>query len=141
VAWIIVYSKTKNLSRKNYTSERQSKIDLLDIQEIEKMLKNMLERRYPENSGYAGRIGTNVQSILPPHMLKELAKSGDESQREMALKHLMISEKIRGRREAFGEFYVSTPVGVKSLNVYDAKNGQSLPGDQCRIPITATTQP
>ena len=99
------------------------------------MLKKRLEMRFPKNVGTTERMGTTVRSIIPPHMLKELAKRGDDKQREMALRHLMISEKIRGRREAFGEFYVATPVsGVKCLNVYDAKEGQTLPGDSIQDP-------
>ncbi len=98
------------------------------------MFEKKFEMKYHKNMEEAERIGTSARSIIPPHMLKELAKRGDEKQRAMALKHLLISEKIRGRREAFGEFYVATPAGVKCLNVYDAKNGQTLPGDQIQDP-------
>ena len=80
------------------------------------------------------------QCIVPPHMLKEIAKRGDPKQRELALKHLMISERIRGRREAFGEFYVATSSGAKCLNVFDAKNGQELPGVQVQDPANSTDE-
>lgn len=71
----------------------------------------------------------SIQGIIPPHMLKELLKRGDPAQKESALRTLLVSEKIRGQREAFGEFYVSTPMGKKCINIYDAKNEQDLPGD------------
>ena len=66
--------------------------------------------------------------IIPPHMLKEIAKKGTTGQKERALKSLLVSEKIRGRREAFGQFYVSAPTGAKCLRMYDSKNTQDLPG-------------
>ncbi len=103
------------------------------------MRKNNLEIRYPLKRGRtAGRIFTTetnpIRGILPPHMLEELAKKGDPAQRDLALRHLMLSEKIRGRREAFGEFYVAMPTGVKCLNFFDAKNGQALPGEPVQDP-------
>lgn len=76
----------------------------------------------------------SVRGIVPPHMLKEIVEKGGPKQRELALKTLMLSEKIRGRREAFAEFYVAAAVGVKCINCYDAKNGQDLPGDQLQNP-------
>jgi Zn-dependent metalloprotease len=75
------------------------------------------------------RVHRPVMGIIPPYMLKEIAKKGTPSQKERALKTLMISEKLRGRREAIGQFYVSTPTGTKSLRLFDAKNSQELPGD------------
>jgi Zn-dependent metalloprotease len=76
----------------------------------------------------------HVWGIIPPHMFDEIAKKGDPAQKELALKHMMLSEKIRGRREAFGEFFVSQPAGVKCLKLYDVKNGQELPGEALEDP-------
>lgn len=73
-----------------------------------------------------------IECILPPHMLEEVAKRGDAKQKEWALKTMALSEKFRGRREAFAEVYVSTPVGMKFRTVYDAKTGYDLPGEMVR---------
>ena len=75
-----------------------------------------------------------LMGIIPPHMLKEIAKKGTASQKERALKSLMVSEKIRGRREAFGQFYVATSAGAKSIKVYDTKNTEDLPGSPVSNP-------
>jgi len=50
---------------------------------------------------------------------------------------LMLSEKMRGRREAFAEVYVAMSAGVKCIRVYDAKNGQDLPGVEVLDPGTS----
>ena len=103
------------------------------------MCKNTLEKTYPSKEGRtAGRKQMTeripIHCIIPPHMLKELAKKGSPKQRDMALKTLMLSEKIRGRREAFAEVYVAVSAGVKCIRVYDAKNGQDLPGVEIADP-------
>lgn len=82
-----------------------------------------------------GIVRRPLMGIIPPHMLKEIAKRGTGSQKDRALKSLMVSEKIRGRREAFGQFYVSTPTGTKCLRMYDAKNTQDLPGTPVTDPV------
>jgi len=79
-----------------------------------------------------GRIP--IQCIIPEHMLKEIAKKGNPEQRDMALKTLLMSEKIRGRREAFAEVYVAMPTGAKCIRIYDAKNGLDLPGEEVSEP-------
>lgn len=91
------------------------------------MYKNKLEQ-------IAGRITERIpiQCIVPPHMLEEMVQKGDKKQREWALRTIALSEKLRGRREAFAEVYVATPVGMKFRSVYDAKNGTALPGDMVR---------
>ncbi len=78
-----------------------------------------------------------IRGIVPPHMLKELAKRGDPHQRDMALKTLLISERIRGRRDAFAQVYVAMPTGRKCLSYYDAesKEGEEyLPGNSIQDP-------
>ncbi len=72
--------------------------------------------------------------IIPPHMLKEIAKNGNTKMKNWAINTLMISEKVRGRREAFGQFYVAPPIGSKCLVLFDAKHTQNLPGDQVKSP-------
>jgi Zn-dependent metalloprotease len=73
-----------------------------------------------------------IRGIIPPHMMKELARRGDQRQRDLALKTLLISERIRGRRDAFAQVYVAMPAGKKCINVYNAKNKDGeeyLPGE------------
>jgi Zn-dependent metalloprotease len=102
------------------------------------MRKNNLENYPSTGRRTAKRMFTNemnlIRGIIPQHMFDEIAKNGDTAQKELALKHMMVSEKIRGRREAFGEFYVAASAGVKCLNTYDAKNGQDLPGEPVNDP-------
>lgn len=103
------------------------------------MRKNTLDKISPSKEGKATERKQNaeripVHCIIPPHMLKELAKKGSPKQRDLALKTLMLSEKIRGRREAFAEVYVALSTGMKCIRVYDAKNGQDLPGVEVQDP-------
>lgn len=72
--------------------------------------------------------------ILPPYMLEEIAKSGSAKMKARAMKALMLSAKIRGRREAFSQFYVAAPVGTKCLALFNAKNTENLPGTQVKSP-------
>jgi Zn-dependent metalloprotease len=75
-----------------------------------------------------GIIKRPLMGIIPPYMLKEIALKGSSSQKARALKSLMVSENIRGMRVAFGQFYVAASAGEKCIRIYDAKNGQELPG-------------
>lgn len=76
-----------------------------------------------------------ICSIVPPHILRELAQRGTESQRDRAFQTLNLSAQIRGRREAvgriFSEFLVA-PTGEKRRTVYDAKHRTRLPGTRVR---------
>lgn len=80
------------------------------------------------------RTAGMIHSIIPPHMLKEISKKGNQKQKDMAMRTLMMSEKMRGRREAFAEVYVAASTGAKCIRVYDAKNLQNLPGEEVQDP-------
>src|SRR5437016_2760184 len=70
-----------------------------------------------------------VQCIVPPHILREIARRGDEGQREWALNTLMDTEKLRGQREILGEMVtVLTATGEKRRTVYDGRHHTALPG-------------
>jgi Zn-dependent metalloprotease len=86
------------------------------------------------DSDVQGVIPRPLIGIIPPHMLKKIAENGTASQKNRALRSLMVSEKIRGRREAFGQFYVATSAGAKCLRVYTSKNTENLPGDPVSSP-------
>jgi Zn-dependent metalloprotease len=63
-------------------------------------------------------------------MLREIAKRGEEDEREHAFKSLSLSGQFRGRREVLGAFMLAsaTPTGEKRRTIYDAKHGEDLPG-------------
>lgn len=70
-----------------------------------------------------------IQCIVPPHMLRELLKRGNDTQREWALHTLSLSERMRGQRLVAGEFLAAlTPAGEKSRTIYDARHTERLPG-------------
>jgi Zn-dependent metalloprotease len=75
-----------------------------------------------------------MRGILPPYILSEIAKRGSSVQKSRAMKSLLLSERIRGRREAFGQFYVSQHVGSKCIMVFDAKKTKDLPGTEVSNP-------
>lgn len=66
--------------------------------------------------------------ILPPHMLENIAVNGNQNQRAWAFHTLNVSAQFRGRREVVGNIFLSPPAGTKRRTVYDAKNGNNLPG-------------
>ncbi|MBD2777957.1 M4 family metallopeptidase [Iningainema tapete] len=66
--------------------------------------------------------------IVPPHMLEHVAENGTPTQREWAFHTLNLSAQIRGRRQAVGNIDVMPQPGEKRRTIYDAKNGEQLPG-------------
>jgi len=73
-----------------------------------------------------------IHCIIPPHMLKEIAERGDQSQRKWAMQTLTVSEQLRGKRLAIGGVRVRKPAGEKRRIIYDAANGYELPGTLVR---------
>lgn len=75
-----------------------------------------------------------LHCIIPPHILSHIAENGTEEQRDKALKTNTISTQVRARRAT----RVVTPrvatvsVPHKQRNVYDAKQGSTLPGTLVR---------
>ncbi|TMB22628.1 MAG: peptidase M4 family protein, partial [Deltaproteobacteria bacterium] len=53
--------------------------------------------------------------IVPPHMLKHLAETGDTRLPELAWRTLVASEQFRGGRQAIGAItpLAATPTGAK----------------------------
>src|SRR5215831_3853902 len=75
----------------------------------------------------------SIQCIIPPHMLRHIVEQGDERQRARALRTLVTSAHMRGRREVLGALtWATTPAGEKRRTIYDAKHGQELPGHLVR---------
>jgi Zn-dependent metalloprotease len=66
--------------------------------------------------------------IVPPHVHKHLARSGDPKVRDRALRSLALSERVRGQREVLSENRAAVPAGAKRRTIYDAGHSDELPG-------------
>jgi Zn-dependent metalloprotease len=76
-----------------------------------------------------------INCFIPPHILKNIATKGTETQRNLAISTLKVSARMNGQRQALADFSAATfrvAVGGKDRVVYDAKNGTSLPGTVVR---------
>lgn len=77
-----------------------------------------------------------VLCIIPPHVLTNIVQQGTEAQRELALRTLVTSAELRGRRQGIKPVLtymaMAEITGDKTRKVYDAKNGSSLPGTLVR---------
>jgi Zn-dependent metalloprotease len=74
---------------------------------------------------YVGHRG--ISSIVPPHILEEIAKRGNPQQRELALQNLAASGFLRGQRRALAILPSAAPVGDKCRTVYDSKHEAGNP--------------
>jgi len=70
--------------------------------------------------------------IVPPHILENVAVNGNSEQRSWAFHTLNVSAQLRGRRDVVGNIFFSPSPGVKRRTIYDAQNGQQLPGTLVR---------
>ncbi|MBI4381338.1 MAG: M4 family metallopeptidase [candidate division NC10 bacterium] len=72
--------------------------------------------------------------IVPPHMLKEIARRGSAGQQAWAWQTLTLSEQMRGQRLALSVIAAmgTTATGTKRRTIYDAGNGSRLPGRMVR---------
>lgn len=72
-----------------------------------------------------------LNCFLPPHILKNIATKGTESQKTFAIDTLKVSAQLRGRRNALADFSAAAfrvEVGGKDRIIYDAEHGAGLPG-------------
>ena len=82
-----------------------------------------------------------IRTILPPHLLRELARNGDAEQRNDALMTLSMDSTFRNvRSELLPSVQLLTrqpaatlPPGVKRREIYDAQNKEALPGEAVRL--------
>jgi Zn-dependent metalloprotease len=65
-------------------------------------------------------------------MLQHIVEHGDERLRARALRTLVNSAHMRGRREILGMMPGATPAGEERRTIYDAKHSQDLPGHLVR---------
>lgn len=70
--------------------------------------------------------------IVPPHMLENVVVNGNPQQRSWAFHTLNVSAQLRGRRDVIGNISFAPSPGEKNRTIYDAKNGQQLPGTVVR---------
>ncbi len=70
--------------------------------------------------------------VVPPHILRQIAKNGNADQQDWAFQSLTLSARLRGQRDVAGLLPVLTPAGEKRRTVYDAQNGTDLPGKLVR---------
>jgi hypothetical protein len=74
-------------------------------------------------------------TIIPAHMLRALAQHDDDKVSGPALGSLLVSERLRGRRDAFtylGAVTLANPTGTKRRTIYDAQKQPNLPGKLVR---------
>ncbi|HEY6865806.1 MAG TPA: M4 family metallopeptidase [Candidatus Eisenbacteria bacterium] len=77
-----------------------------------------------------GSARSPVLCIVPPHMLKHLARTESPELSGWALHTLSLSERLRGTRTVLGPIapLAVTPAGAKRRAVYDARHTETLPG-------------
>jgi len=80
-----------------------------------------------------------IHCILPPHILKQIAANGSETQKQMAVDTINSTTQLRAERlkmteyrAAFAAQMIQSVTGGKERIVYDAQNGSSLPGTVIR---------
>jgi Zn-dependent metalloprotease len=73
-------------------------------------------------------------SIIPPHILRNIAEHGDDDARRNAQVALELTAHARGQRSALAEFAgpLSVPAGEKRRTIFDAHNTRDLPGKRVR---------
>lgn len=69
-------------------------------------------------------------TVIPMHMLKEIAQNGDPAQRSWAIQTIASSERLRARREIVAQIPVDSPsiAGEMRRTIFDAQNTEQLPG-------------
>ncbi len=75
-----------------------------------------------------------IHCIVPPHMLKEIARRGSARQQAWAWQTLTLSEQMRGQRQTLSLIAImgATSTGTKRRTIYDARNSSTLPGRMVR---------
>ena len=79
------------------------------------------------------RASAAMCSFLPPHILRHLAESGDQSQRDDAHRSLELSAQMRGERAVFASSPEMLAIAArKRRSVFDAHATRQLPGTLVR---------
>ncbi len=85
----------------------------------------------PKNDSPLSR-GRDACGVLPPHILIAICENGTAEERRWALATLVLSERLRARRELLSALPSGTPAGQERRTVYDAQHRESLPGKLVR---------
>jgi Zn-dependent metalloprotease len=72
--------------------------------------------------------------IVPPHILEHVIKhTKDDNVRQRALQNLRLQSQIRGMRMGLSQFaFAGLATGTERRTIYDAKEGNTLPGKLVR---------
>jgi Zn-dependent metalloprotease len=70
--------------------------------------------------------------ILPPHILIAICENGTVEERDFALATLVLSERLRARRQVISDLPAAVPAGQKRRTVFDARHLETLPGTLVR---------
>jgi hypothetical protein len=71
-----------------------------------------------------------IYFILPEYVNKRIVEKGSKEQKRRAWQNLIVTEQLRGRRNIVGGLSAMFPSSNKLYrSIFDAKNGQNLPGD------------
>jgi len=70
--------------------------------------------------------------ILPPHILRHLARHGEDDDRIVAIDTLIATERFRGERHLMADALRDVPAGQERRTIYDAAHAQRLPGKLVR---------
>jgi Zn-dependent metalloprotease len=73
-----------------------------------------------------------VCGILPPHILIAICENGTAEERGWAIATLVLSERLRARRQVLSDLPAAVPAGQKRRSVFDAKHSETLPGSLVR---------
>jgi len=78
--------------------------------------------------------GCAVCSIVPPHILRNIAERGDDQARRDAQLALETTAHARGQRAILSELHGhgNVPAGEKRRTIFDAHNTRDLPGKRVR---------
>ena len=86
------------------------------------------------------RRGSEFCAIVPPYILEAIARNGTPEQRRRAFDALIVSERVRGRRDGLALLAaMPVPAGEKQRSVYDAEQKTTLPGRLIRSEGEAAT--
>ena len=66
--------------------------------------------------------------IVPPYVLENISRNGDDEDRRSAIATIVATERFRARRDFFRALPLVTPTGEKRRDVFDARQGSTLPG-------------
>lgn len=90
--------------------------------------------------GLFNHIFCPVCCIIPPHILRQVARNGNTEQQDWAFQNLGLSARLRGQRDVLSQVAANAPLlavstGQKIRTVFDAKHSSdssTLPGTRVR---------